>query len=73
MLRRLRKMLNKKEATKDDKLSKPTISLSETLERFNKLKSKKINLENLQYEVNQIKKEKTKLQITPSKFGQNSI
>ena len=73
MLRRLRKMLNKKEATKDDKLSKPTISLSETLERFNKLKSKKINLENLQYEVNQIKKEKAKLQITPSKFGQNSI
>ena len=50
-------MLNKKEATKDDKLPKPTISLFETLERFNKLKTRKINLEDLQYEINQIKKE----------------
>ena len=45
MLHKLRKMLNKKEVIKDDKLPKPTISLSETLERFNKLKPKKINLE----------------------------
>ena len=29
------------------KIPKPTISLSETLERFNKLKPKKINLEDL--------------------------
>jgi hypothetical protein len=57
MLHKLRKMLNKKEATKDDKLPKPIISLSETLERFNKLKPKKINLEDLQSEINQIKKE----------------
>jgi hypothetical protein len=57
LLHKLRKMLNKKEATKDDKLPKPTISLSETLERFNKLKPKKINLEDLQSEINQIKKE----------------
>jgi hypothetical protein len=57
MLHKLRKMLNKKEAIKDDKLPKPTISLSETLERFNKLKPRKINLEDLQSEINQIKKE----------------
>jgi CII-binding regulator of phage lambda lysogenization HflD len=57
MLHKLRKMLNKKEATKDDKLPKPTISLFETLERFNKLKPRKINLEDLQSEINQIKKE----------------
>ena len=60
MLHKLRKILNKKEATKDDKLPKPpkpTISFSETLERFNKLKPKKINLEDLQSEINQIKKE----------------
>jgi hypothetical protein len=57
MLHKLRKMLNKKEETKDNKIPKPTISLSETLERFNKLKPKKINLEDLQSEVNQIKKE----------------
>jgi hypothetical protein len=57
MLHKLRKMLNKKEATKDDKLPKPTISLSETLERFNKLKPRKINLEDLQSKINQIKKE----------------
>jgi predicted nuclease with TOPRIM domain len=57
MLHKLRKILNKKEATKDDKLPKPTISLSETLERFNKLKPKKINLEDVQSEINQIKKE----------------
>jgi predicted nuclease with TOPRIM domain len=57
MLHKLRKMLNKKEATKDDKLPKPTISLFETLERFNKLKPKKVNLEDLQSEINQIKKE----------------
>jgi hypothetical protein len=55
MLHKLRKMLNKKEETKD-KIPKPTISLSETLERFNKLKPKKINLEDLQNEVNQVKK-----------------
>jgi hypothetical protein len=63
MLQKLRKMLNKKEATKDDKLPKPTISLSETLKRFNKLKPKKINLENLQSEVNQIKKEIIQLKV----------
>jgi predicted nucleic acid-binding Zn-ribbon protein len=56
MLHKLRKMLNKKEETKD-KIPKPTISLSETLERFNKLKPMKINLEDLQNEVNQVKKE----------------
>ena len=39
------------------KIPKPTISLSETLERFNKLKPKKINLEDLQSEVSQVKKE----------------
>jgi hypothetical protein len=37
MLHKLRKMLNK-EKTNDLKTPKPTISLSETLERFNKLK-----------------------------------
>jgi CII-binding regulator of phage lambda lysogenization HflD len=57
ILHKLRKMLNKKEAIKDDKLPKPTISLFETLERFNKLKPKKVNLEDLQSEINQIKKE----------------
>ena len=57
MLHKLRKMLNKKEETKDNKIPKPTISLSKTLERFNKFKPKKINLEDLQSEVNQIKKE----------------
>ena len=57
MLHKLRKMLNKKETTKDDKLPKPTISVSETLERFNKLKPKKISLEDLQSEINQIKRE----------------
>jgi hypothetical protein len=57
MLHKLRKMLNQKEATKDDKLPKPTISLSETLERFNKLKPKKLSLEDLQSEINQIKRE----------------
>jgi predicted nucleic acid-binding Zn-ribbon protein len=56
MLHKLRKMLNKKE-TNDTKIPKPTISLSETLERFNKLKPKKVNLEDLQNEVSQIKKE----------------
>jgi hypothetical protein len=56
MLHKLRKMLNKKESN-DTKIPKPTISLSETLKRFNKLKSKKVNLEYLQNEVSQIKKE----------------
>ena len=56
MLHKLRKMLNKKEETKDKK-PKPTISLFKTLERFNKFKPKKINLEDLQFEGNQIKKE----------------
>jgi hypothetical protein len=54
MLHKLRKMLNKKE-TNDDKIPKPTISFSKTLERFNKLKPKKTNLEDLQTEVSQIK------------------
>ena len=54
MLHKLRKILNK-EKTNDLKTTKPTISLSETLERFNKLKPKKVNLEYLQLEVNQIK------------------
>ena len=56
MLHKLRKMLNK-ERTNDIKTPKPTISFSETLERFNKLQPKKINLEDLQLEVNQIKSE----------------
>ena len=56
MLHKLRKMLNK-EKTNDLKKAKPTINLSETLERFNKLKPKKVNLEDLQFEVNQIKNE----------------
>ena len=56
MLHKLRKMLNK-EKTNDVKAPKPTISLSETLERFNKLKPKKVNLKDLQFEVNQIKNE----------------
>ena len=42
-------MLNKKE-TNDIKIPKPTINLSETLEKFNKLKPKKINLGDLQLE-----------------------
>jgi predicted nuclease with TOPRIM domain len=57
MLHKLRKMLNKKDEVKDNKLPKPTISLSETLERFNKLKSKKVSLEDLQLEIKQIKQE----------------
>ena len=56
MLHKLRKMLNK-EKPNDLKTPKPTISLSETLERFNKLKPKKVNLKDLQFEVNQIKNE----------------
>ena len=56
MLHKLRKMLNK-EKTNDLKIAKPTISLFETLERFNKLKPKKVNLEDLQLQVNQIKNE----------------
>ena len=55
MFHKLRKMLNKKE-TNDVKIPKPTISLSETLEKFNKFKPKKINLEDLQTKVSQIKK-----------------
>ena len=60
MLHKLRKMLNK-EKTDDLKTPKPTISLSETLERFNKFKPKKVNLEDLQLEVNQIKNEMKQL------------
>ena len=56
MLHKLRKMLNK-EKTNDLKIAKPTISLFETLERFNKFKPKKVNLEDLQLQVNQIKNE----------------
>ena len=56
MLHKLRKMLNK-EKTDDLKTPKPTICLSKTLERFNKLKPKKVNIEDLQFEVNQIKNE----------------
>jgi hypothetical protein len=55
MLHKLRKMLNKKDEVKDNKLPKPTISLSETLERFNKLKPKKVSLDDLQLEIKQIK------------------
>jgi hypothetical protein len=51
MLQKLRKMLSKKDEVKDNKLPKPTISLSETLERFNKLKPKKVSLEDLQLEI----------------------
>ena len=57
MLHKLRKMLNKKDEVKDNKLPKPTISLSEILERFNKLKPKKVSLEDLQLEIKQIKQE----------------
>ena len=57
MLHKLRKMLNKKDEVKDNKIPKPTISLSETLERFNKLKPKKVSLEDLQLEIKQIKQE----------------
>jgi hypothetical protein len=57
MLHKLRKMLNKKDEVKDNKLLKPTISLSETLKRFNKLKPKKVSLEDLQLEIKQIKQE----------------
>jgi hypothetical protein len=57
MLHKLRKMLNKKDEVKDNKLPKPTISLSETLERFNKLKPNKVSLEDLQLEIKQIKQE----------------
>jgi hypothetical protein len=57
MLHKLRKMLNKKDEVKDNKLPKPTISLSETLERFNKLKPKKVSLEDSQLEIKKIKQE----------------
>jgi hypothetical protein len=62
MLHKLRNILNK-EKTNDLKTPKPTISLSETLERFNKLKPKKVNLEYLQLEINQIKREIKQLKI----------
>jgi hypothetical protein len=55
-LEKLRKLLNKQETSKHN-LPKLTISLSETFERFNKLKIKKVNIEDLQLEVNQIKNE----------------
>ena len=37
MLHKLRQMLNKKDEVKENKFHKPTISLSETLERFNNM------------------------------------
>ena len=55
-LKKLRKLLTKEETNKHN-LPKFTISLSETMERFNKLKPKKLNIEDLQFEVNQIKNE----------------
>ena len=55
-LEKLRKLLNKQETNKQN-LPKPTISLSETFKRFNKIKPKKVNIEDLQHEVNQIKGE----------------
>ncbi len=55
-LEKLRKLLNQQETSKHN-LPKPTISLFETLERFNKLKIRKVNIEDLQLEVNQIKNE----------------
>ena len=67
MLHKLRKMLNK-EKTNDLKKAKPTINLSETLERFNKLKPKKVNLEDLQFEVNQIKNEIQQLKTENTKL-----
>ena len=54
---RKNQMLTKKDEVKDIKIHKPTISLSETLERFNKLKTKKVSLEDLQLEIKQIKQE----------------
>ena len=67
MLHKLRKMLNK-EKTNDLKTPKPTISLSKTLERFNKLKPKKVNIEDLQFEVNQIKNEIQQLKLENNKL-----
>ena len=67
MLHKLRKMLNK-EKTNDLKTPKPTISISETLERFNKLKPKKVNLEDLQFEINPIKNEIKQLKIENTKL-----
>jgi predicted nuclease with TOPRIM domain len=67
MLHKLRKMLNK-EKTNDLKTPKLTISLSETLERFNKLKPKKANLEDLQFEINQIKNEIQQLKTENTKL-----
>ncbi len=55
-LEKLRKLSNKHETNKQN-LPKLAISLSETFERFKKIKPKKVNIEDLQHEVNQIKGE----------------
>jgi hypothetical protein len=72
MLHKLRKMINK-EKTNDFKTTKPTISLFETLERFNKLKPKKVNLEDLQLEVNQIKNEIKQLKNENNKLESKNV
>jgi hypothetical protein len=66
-LQKLINLLTRKENVNHVK-NKPTINLSETLERFHKLKPKKINLEDLQHEVNQIKNE-----IKQLKFENNKL
>lgn len=66
-LEKIINLLTKKENVNHVK-NKPTINLSETLERFHKLKPKKINLEELQHEVNQIKNE-----IKQLKFENNKL
>jgi hypothetical protein len=53
---KLKKLLTKEEPSKE-KTSKPPISLSKTLENFNRLKSKEVTIQDLQQEVNQIKSE----------------
>ena len=53
---KLKKLLTKEEPSKE-KTSKPPISLSKTFEKFNRIKSKEVTIQDLQQEVNQIKSE----------------
>ncbi len=53
---RFKKLLTKEEPSKE-KTSKPQISLSKTLEKFSRLKSKEVTLQDLQLEVNHIMSE----------------
>ena len=55
-LDKFKKNLVKKET---DKKQKSTISFEETLERLNKKKSKDLTVNDLQYEINIVKQEKT--------------